>query len=122
FVVVFLVVALKAVRQPRRATIDTALLFGVASLLVAEGWVLAMLHSKPSPLLTALAIALLMALPYLLLRLVNDFAGVPGPVMRGAEAGLAAVVLSLVVLAGRPPGQDRMPIWLTLLYVVYFVG
>src|SRR5437764_4195229 len=117
FVVVFVVVALKAARQPRRATIDTALFFGVASLLVAEGWVLAMLHSKSGPLLTVLATALVMVLPYLLLRLINDFAGVPGPVMRGAEAGLAAVVLGLVVLGGR-----TLPVWLTLLYVVYFVG
>src|SRR5437667_12697301 len=84
FVVVFVVVAVKAVRRPRRVTIDTALLFGVASLLVAEGWVLAVLHTKPSPLLAVLASALIMALPYLLLRLVNDFAGVPGSVMRGA--------------------------------------
>ena len=117
FVVVFVVVAVKAVRQPRRATIDTALLFGVVSLLVAEGWVVAALHWKPNPLLTAFLSSLIMALPYLLLRLINDFAGVPGSVMRGAALGLAAATVASFALQGR-----AAPGWLALLYVAYFVA
>src|SRR5437879_5822174 len=117
FVAVFLVVAVTALRYPRRATIDTALLFGVLSLLVAEGWAVTAWGRTPSPALTTVASVLIMVLPYLLLRLVNDFAGMPRLVRRAAEVGLAAMVASLVVVAGH-----TLPLWLTLLLVAYFVG
>jgi signal transduction histidine kinase len=117
FVLVFLVVVAKAVRQPRRATIDTALLFGVASLLVAEGWAAPLLHLRTNPLLVATSSGLIMALPYLLVRLVDDFAHVPRPVLYGAVVGLGVAVASFFIV---PPRAD--PLWLTLLYVAYFVG
>src|SRR5437763_9445954 len=117
FVLVFLVVATKAVRQPRRATVDTALLFGVASLLVAEGWAAPLLHLRTSPLLVATSSALLVALPYLLVRLVDDFAHVPRPVLYGALVGLGVSAVSFFIV----PPRGR-PLGLTLLYVVYFVG
>lgn len=116
FVLVFLVVIVQAARRPRRVTIDTALLFGVVALLVAEGSVASVLHVKLGPLLAAASSSLLMALPYLLLRLADDFAGVPRWIIRLAESGLAAAVVSLFV-AG-----SHVPPWLALLYVGYFVG
>ena len=117
FVLVFLVVATKAVRQPRRATVDTALLFGVASLLVAEGRAAPLLHLRTSPLLVATSSGLIMALPYLLVRLVDDFAHVPRLVLYGALVGLGVAVASFFIV---PPRAD--PLWLTLFYVAYFVG
>src|SRR5437763_16407241 len=84
FVLVFLVVVAIAVRQPRRATVDTALLFGVASLLVAEGWAAPLLHLRTNPLPVATRRALIMVLPYRLVRLVDDFADLPSPVLDGA--------------------------------------
>jgi HPt (histidine-containing phosphotransfer) domain-containing protein len=116
FVVVFLVVV-KAVRQPRRATVDMALLFGVASLLVAEGWAAPLLHLRTNPLLVATSSGLIMALPYLLVRLVDDFAHVPRPVLYGALVGLGIAVASFFIV----PPRAR-PLGLTLLYVAYFVG
>src|SRR5947207_811178 len=117
FVLVFLVVVAKAVRQPRRATVDTALLFGVASLLVAEGWAAPLLHLRTNPLLVATSSGLIMALPYLLVRLVDDFAHVPRPVLYGALVGLGVAAASFFIVPPR-----AAPLWLTLLYVVYFVG
>ena len=117
FVLVFLVVVAKAVRQPRRATIDTALLFGVASLHVADGWAAPLLHLRTSPLLVATSSGLIMALPYLLVRLVDDFAHVPRPVLYGALVGLGIAVASFFIV---PPRAS--PLALTLLYVAYFVG
>ena len=98
FLIVFVVVAVKAVRRPRRATVDTALLFGAVFVIIAESWIIGELHVTAGRLLSAVVGALLMALPYLLLRLVDDFAGVPGPLLRFAEVGLAAAVVGFFVL------------------------
>ena len=116
FILVFGVVLLDAVRQPRPATIDTALFFGVISLIVAEQWIVAALHVELPPVVGAVIGSLLLALPYLLLRLLDDFSFVPWPILRGAEAGLVPLVVSLFVI------QVDRPLWLTLLVVLYFVG
>ncbi len=117
FVFIFLVVGVKALRHPRRATIDTALLFGATMLIVAEGLVAPRLGPGPRGVLTALVASLLMALPYLLLRLVDDFSTVPRWLLLAAELGLAAIVVSLFVL---PAKSD--PAWLILAYVGYFIA
>ncbi len=117
FVLIFVVVTIKAVRRPLRANVDTALLFGVTAAIITEGAVTAALRVEPGRALAAVVGSLLMALPYLLLRLVDDFSAVPRLVMRGAAAGLALAVVSLAVV---PPSVHA--VWLTLLYVAYFLG
>jgi signal transduction histidine kinase len=117
FVLVFLFVGAKAVRRPRRATVDTALLFGVASLVAAGVWAAPLLDQHARALLIAGYSALAMALPYLLLRLVDDFAHVPRPVLYGALVGLGVTAASYVIV---PPGAS--PLWQTVLYVAYFGG
>ena len=97
FILVFVVVAAKAVPWPRRATIDTALLFGVASLVVAGEWAVPLLDLRASALLTAGYSALAMALPYLLVRLVDDFARVPRPILYGALVGLGVTAASFFI-------------------------
>jgi hypothetical protein len=116
FVLIFLVTGARAFRRPLRASIDIALFFGALSVVIAEGWVVAALDATPGRALNALNSALIMALPYLLLRLVDDFADVPRWLLHAAEAGLALAVIGLVAMA--PP----LPAGLTLLYVAYFVG
>ncbi len=116
FVLITLVVVAQAVRRPTRAKIDIALFFGVTALVITEGWVLDALNIQPAAALRALNGSLIMALPYLLLRLVNDFSAVPRLVLRAAEAGLALSVVSL--FAFRP----ALPVPLVLLLVVYFCG
>jgi signal transduction histidine kinase len=116
YVVIFLVVAVEAARRPRRATIDTALLFGATTIVIMIGWLTATLRLPASPALGVLNGALVMALPYLLLRLVDDFATVPPRVLRGAAAGLALAVAGLAAIP--PP----LPVWLVSLYVAYFAG
>src|SRR5436853_589975 len=97
FVVVFVVVADRTRRRPLRANVDTALLFGTVSLLVAEGWAAEVFGLAPGGMLETVSSSLVMALPYLLLRLVDDFAVVPRPLMRLAELGLLLSVLSFFV-------------------------
>src|SRR5207245_6292283 len=58
--------------------------------------------------------SLLMALPYLMLRLLADFAGVPTRFMRAAEAGLPLAIAGLILVP--PP----MPLAPTIAYVAYF--
>ena len=67
--------------------------------------------------MAALTGSLLMALPYLLLRLVDDFAEAPSALMGGALVGLLLAVVTLFAL----PAAAR-PLWLNLLFVAYFVG
>src|SRR5581483_6754648 len=116
FVLVFIVSAARLIRRPRRVDGDIALFFGAAAVLIAEQELTAVLHVVPGALVNAASSSLIMALPYLLLRLVDDFFDVPTLLLRGAEVGLALAVVGLF-LVGQP-----LPLALTLLYVLYFVG
>lgn len=117
FVIILLVVLVEAARHRTRASIDVALFFGALAAIVVVSWVND-LADEPAGggLTTATAIAL-MALPYLLLRIVHDFAGVPMVLRRLGEAGLVASAVLLIV-AGT---QDR-PVVVVELLVLYFVG
>src|SRR6187397_1926887 len=89
FVLIFVVVGARAIRRPRRPDVDTALLFAVLSLVIALQWADTALGISPGRYETVVSASLLMALPYLMLRLLADFAAVPTTLMRAAEAGLA---------------------------------
>jgi signal transduction histidine kinase len=77
----------------------------------------ARLAGTHTPRLFAAAIsALLMALPYLLLRLAGDFSRVPRWLLHIAEAGLVLSAAGLLIL---PP--STIPTWFILFCVIYFV-
>jgi signal transduction histidine kinase len=115
YVAVFGVVVVGALRYRRRADVDVALLFGATALVVGQQWLAAALDLAPGSITRAITTGLVMALPYLLLRLVDDFAGVPKAILRGAEAGLAVALLLLGAFMPSPPR------WLVLALVAYFV-
>jgi signal transduction histidine kinase len=114
YVVVFLATLGQAVRRPRRATIDAALLFGATALIVASTWLVQALRVPVPAWLGVVDQVLLMALPYLLLRLVAGFADVPTWGTRAAEVGLAAAVVGLLLL-------QPLSLPLVAAYVAYFV-
>jgi len=64
--------------------------------------------------LTIFDSVLIMALPYLLIRLLNDFTTVPTLIVRGAEVGLVVAIVSLIVVPPPLPGAQ------VLLLVMYF--
>src|SRR5690349_13410710 len=98
YVVVFLVTAVRAARQRVRTDVDVSLFFGATAIAVGLSWISEALGVREGPVLSALGGALIMTLPYCLLRLVDDFSVVPSIVKRLAEAGLlASVVLVFVV-------------------------
>ena len=113
YVLIFVVVAARALRRPLRASVDSALFFGVIALIIAISWINQALDIEPGRWQAALTGAVLMALPYLFLRLVYDFSDVSALVMRVAEAGLGFSIVSLLVFSPLPAG-------LVLALVIYF--
>jgi signal transduction histidine kinase len=116
FVGVFVVAVVSAVRRPLRANVDTALLFGAAALSIALTWVQQALGIPPNGLISAAGGGLGMALPYLLLRLLDDFVGVPSALLRLAEVGLVGTLVALFAF------EQPLPGWLSVLMVAYFFG
>jgi hypothetical protein len=87
------------------------------TLLIALSWAHTLLRFTLCHPLAATASAVIMALPYLLLRLVAGSTAAPARVRRLGVGGLLAAAVSLYALA-----PDARPRWLTLLYVLYFMA
>lgn len=115
YIVIASIVIRRALSGRRRLDIDMAFFFGVSAFLIIESRVLAILDLSIEPWLGQLNSVLLMALPYLLLRLVADFATVPRLIKHGAEIGLALSALAIFTV-------NPLPLSFTFLMVVYFVG
>jgi signal transduction histidine kinase len=112
---VFVAVAVRTVRLPTRAHADMALFFGAVALLILLGAAATLAPTRPLWLSVATA-ALLLALPWLLLRLVAEFATVPPWLTLGAPAGW---LLAVAAVAALPP---PLPPPAALLMVAYFVA
>lgn len=115
FIFTACVVTIKAIRRPWTANVDTALLFDIMALIVVMSLFDEWRAIVPGRIEGAVVTSLLMALPYLLIRLVGDFAVLPSLLLRLTTGGLAVSVLTLFIFYP-PPGL------LLLFYVVYFVG
>jgi len=113
-VLIFISVALRAVRQPTRAHADIALFFGALAFIILASRIATLAGTTPPPWLTAVEIAILMAVPYVLLRLVDDFTRVRSWIKRVSELGLAAGIVA--TFASLP----TLPTPVTLYVVLYF--
>ena len=121
FLVVFISVARSALRERNRASLDTTLLFGAIALVIAESQISTVLGVRIGVLSIA-SLLLLLALPYLQLRLVEDFAGVRPVVMRLCAAGIA---LAAIVAAAAGLGVVDLTAvvgTLVVIGVLYFFG
>ncbi|HKC90987.1 MAG TPA: ATP-binding protein [Candidatus Limnocylindria bacterium] len=123
FLVVFVGALRTALRERSRTSIDATILFGALAVIVAQSQIAAFIGTQVPAALGIVSAVLFLALPYLQLRLVDDFAGVPPLALRVCVGGLvlgigAAVVgaLQLVVL----PAALPVIIALALLYFVGF--
>lgn len=101
YVLIFVVSLLRAVRRPAPANVDIALLFGATTYIILQQRAATVFGAPLPPLLAALGTAIAMALPYLLLRLYDDFAGVGTVHKRLVGGGLATIAL-LVALVPAP--------------------
>src|SRR5919204_3146236 len=118
YLLIFIVVTARAIRRPSRASIDIALLFGLAAAIIAisEAASKDVRLIQPGPIVTAITSSLLLAMIYMLLRLVADFSELQRWVMPASDVVLAAFVVSLFVM------EQPLPGWLSTLMLVYILG
>ena len=116
FVLVFAVVTAQALRRRTRANIDTALLFGSIAGFFLLGRVTDAVGLSGAQPFATVSIALIYALPYLLLRLVDDFSDPPR--FLGMAAPLAYVAIVALTAITPPP----YPVWYDGLLLVWFAG
>lgn len=120
FSALFVLTAWNLIRRPTRANVNIALFFGALAVAIASGRITAL--TGPIPLLSAVAAVLVMAMPYLLLRLLDDFAGVPAVVQRLAEAGLALAIVGIAVGGTPLPPVILVPLVAYFAVVAFYVG
>lgn len=102
FVVLFVAVSWRAIRQPARAHVNTALLFGGISCAVV-GSLVAEAAAFDPPWLPGVLITLLNVCPWAMLRLVDDFRGSPRWVQPGGTVTFVALAaLGLVLFESSP--------------------
>ncbi|MDQ2951749.1 MAG: hypothetical protein M3R54_05750, partial [Chloroflexota bacterium] len=102
YVAIFVVVLWRALRHPTPAHTDMALFFGLTAVVILATRIEVLFGARPAWIADVVLIAL-MAIPYALLRLVNDFASARPRVIRLAEVGLLASALASIMFAGTPP-------------------
>lgn len=116
FILAFLYTLAEAVRRPLRSNTDIALLFGAPALVILVGMATTFGIVAPNAVSSGLSVVFLLAIPFLLLRLVDDFSSVSRPVMRLAQGGLGVLAIGAFAFPlPRPMAYD-------LLAVLYFVG
>jgi signal transduction histidine kinase/ActR/RegA family two-component response regulator len=122
FLVVFVGALRTALRERSRTSVDATILFGALAFIIAQSQIATLLGTQLPAALGLVSAALLLALPYLQLRLVDDFAGVRPLVLRvclgGLIAGIAAIVIGLLKLVVLPAA---LPL-IVALALLYFVG
>lgn len=102
FVVLFIAVGWRAIRQPTRSNVNTAILFGGIGLAVLIALISDVAAFDP-PWMTGVLIALLNACPWAMLRLVDDFRGSPRWVQLGGTVTFVAIAaLSLLLFEWSP--------------------
>jgi signal transduction histidine kinase len=122
FLAVFVGALRTALRERSRTSVDATILFGALAFVIAQSQIAALLGTQLPAALGLVSAVLLLALPYLQLRLVDDFAGIPPLLLRvclgGLVLGIAAVVVGLLKLVALPAA---VPVIVTIA-LVYFVG
>jgi hypothetical protein len=114
FVLISLAVTRAVVERPTPPRIDIAAFFAITTFIIIDRWLVAVLAVTPPAWLSTLNGALFMALPYLLIRLLNDFTTIPWLIVRAAEVGLVIAIVGIVVAPTPTPSV------VVLLLVLYF--
>src|SRR5207245_2063447 len=103
-----------AVRAPMPARVDTALFFAAFAAVIAAGRVTQLLGVTAPEIVNDALVVVVMALPFLLLRLAADFGPVPPRNLRAAGAGLGLVAVAALLAPTPLPGV------VSLLLIGYF--
>jgi len=125
FLIVFVGALRTALRERSRTSVDATVLFGALAFVVVQSQVAAFLGTQLPGALSLLSAVLFLALPYLQLRLVDDFAGVRPLVLRmclgGLVGGIAAAAIGLLKIVELPAAVPVI-VAIALLYFVGFCG
>jgi signal transduction histidine kinase len=120
-VLIFISVALRAISRPTRAHIDMTLFFGALAFVILASRIATATGTSGTPWLVTLEVAVLIAMPYVLLRLVDDFTQVRSAIKRAAELGLAAgIIATYATVATATTPAATLPTPVTLYIVLYF--
>jgi signal transduction histidine kinase/ActR/RegA family two-component response regulator len=122
FLVVFVGALRTALRERTRTSVDATLLFGALAVIVAQSQIATIIGTQLPAFFSLISLTLLLGMPYLQLRLVDDFAGVRPLLMRicvgGLVLGLGAIVIGALKLVELPAA---LPVVIAVAFV-YFVG
>lgn len=113
---VFLYVTWNALRRRTATSFDIALFFGAIAIAIVESRIVSTFGLPQVELIADVVAILVIAMPYLLLRLVDDFSNVLPGVKRLAEAGL---ILSAVAFLAT---QGTVPPPILIAVVLYFAA
>ena len=116
YVVILLAVGYRHLRARTPAHLDMTLFFGVLAFVVAQQRIATLLGLAVPEWFTDVVVVGVAALPYVLLRLVDDFTTVRPAIKRLAELGLVALALAVFVLPA------PLPTWYVLVIVAYIAG
>ncbi len=116
FVLIFLLVVSSVLRRPTKTSVDIALFFGAISVAIVESRIATTFRLQQVELITDVVALLVIAMPYLLLRLVDDFSDVPSGAKRLAEVGLFLSAVAFIATEGTLPPP------MLLAVVLYFAA
>src|SRR5919204_2018189 len=102
YVLIFVLALWRYVRNPTPAHLDVTLFFGILAVFVVEARIVAFLGVTPPLQLTDFLVICVLALPYILLRLVDDFTNVPPLLKRATEVVLVGMSITLIALYEPP--------------------
>lgn len=102
YVLVFVLVLWRYLRAPTPAHLDMLLFFAILAFAVIETRVAALVGVTAPEWFTDVVVLMIIALPYILLRLLDDFTTVPRVLKRSAELGLAVFAIALASITGAP--------------------
>ena len=118
YVLIFVLVGARVVRKVTPAHLDMAIFFGILAFVVAESRISAALGVTPPPWFIDALVGLIIALPYVLLRLVDDFTRVPKLLKRGSEL----VLIGLAAAYAYYSANGAVPPAVILAIVAYFAA
>ena len=103
YVLIFLLVVWGALRRRTRTSVDIALFFGAIAIFIVESQIVTLFGLQQVELVNDVVTILVIAMPYLLLRLVDDFSTVPSIASRLGEVGLVFSAIAFLASEGTPP-------------------
>jgi signal transduction histidine kinase len=115
FLIIFVAVAIQAIRRPSRAHLDIALLFGAPAIVIAIAIATQSRLLPSSGIGSYIASSAILALPYLLVRLLDNIAVIALPLRRSIEALLIVALCCIWLL---PLNRPQWVNSLLLLYVI----